>query len=232
MAGRRRTVKGRLHGLGWWLAGIALLVGLLFWFAIHWRPSVESYPVQGVDVSEIQGAIAWPTVAAAGVRFAYIKATEGADIRDPRFTENWTGTAKAGVTHGAYHRYSLCRLASDQATNYISTVPRDADALPAAIQLDFEGDCKERPARSVIISEIEGFAALVEAHTGKPIVLYLTQDFEELYQVTHATDRQIWLRSAAFPPNFGAHAWTMWQANRIRQVPGIAGPTHWNVIRP
>ena len=188
--------------------------------------------MQGVDVSEIQGPIAWPTLAAAGADFAYVKATEGADIRDPRFAENWSGTTKAGMKRGAYHRYSLCRLASDQATNYIATVPRDADALPPAIQFDFDGDCAERPARAVVISEIEGFASLVEPHNGKPIVLYLTQDFEDFYQVTHAIDRQTWLRSAAFPPNFGARPWTMWQASRILRVPGISGPANWNVTRP
>ena len=36
---------------------------------------------QGTDVSSYQGNVAWAEVAAAGVEFAYIKATEGTCMR-------------------------------------------------------------------------------------------------------------------------------------------------------
>ncbi len=52
-------------------------------------PPASSFPsrygVHGVDVSHHNGVIDWPTVAGAGVHFAWVKATEGADVRDERF---------------------------------------------------------------------------------------------------------------------------------------------------
>ena len=49
----------------------------------------QSYPIHGIDVSRWQGNINWPQAKAAGVTFAYIKATEGGDVADPGFAINW-----------------------------------------------------------------------------------------------------------------------------------------------
>lgn len=231
MAQRSRSKGRKLSRSAKWIAGSALLLAALFWFATSWRPSQQDYPVQGVDVSHQQGEIAWPTVKDAGVQFAYIKATEGADLRDPRFAVNWAEASKAGVRRGAYHYFTLCRLASDQATNFIANVPRDEAALPAVLDLDLAGNCAQRPARGVLLSEIAVFINEVEAHTGKPMILHLTREFEETYKISEAVDRQLWLRSVAVPPAFGARPWVMWQASSIRNVSGISGPVNWNVVR-
>jgi lysozyme len=45
--------------------------------------AAHAMPVQGIDVSYWQGEIDWQTVRSAGIRFAYIKATEGGDHLDP-----------------------------------------------------------------------------------------------------------------------------------------------------
>ncbi len=218
--------------LGWWSVGAVVLAALVYWGAINWRPGSGSYPVQGIDVSHHNGEIIWPTVAAQDVDFAYIKATEGADLRDPRFAVNWAGAAKAGVRRGAYHFFTLCRLASDQAANFIAHVPRDGSALPVAVDLEFGGNCKERPARDVLLGEIATFIRMVEAHSGKPVVLYVTREFDDFYRVSDAIDRQLWLRSIFFPPDYGARPWTMWQASSFRRVRGIKGRVDWNVAAP
>ena len=222
----------RGQSINWkaWTAGVVLLAAAIGWWALHWRPNATDYPVQGVDVSADEGDIAWPTVEAAGADLAYVKATEGADISDPKFATNWSATAQAGMRHGAYHVFSLCRLAADQATNFISIVPREKDALPAALALDFNGNCKDRPAREVVLRELQTFIEMVEAHTGKPIILQLTREFDDFYMVSDAVDRPLWLRGFLFPPSYGARGWSMWQASTFRRVGGIEGAVDWNVI--
>ncbi len=49
---------------------------------------------------------------AAGLRFAYVKATEGGDWTDPRFEKNWREARRAGLRVGAYHFFSFCRPAA------------------------------------------------------------------------------------------------------------------------
>jgi lysozyme len=69
----------------------AALALCFFGFWIPNEPSRAKYPIRGIDVSHHQGGIDWLAVKASNTRFAYIKATEGASFRDPKFSENWGG---------------------------------------------------------------------------------------------------------------------------------------------
>ncbi|MFV0245538.1 MAG: GH25 family lysozyme [Qingshengfaniella sp.] len=51
--------------------------------------SPARHEVHGIDVSRWQGNIDWHRVRRAGISFAFIKATEGGDVADPLFTQNW-----------------------------------------------------------------------------------------------------------------------------------------------
>jgi lysozyme len=57
----------------------------------------------GIDVSHYQGIIDWVQVAESGVKFAYIKATEGATFADPMLKANVDGARAAGLPIGLYH---------------------------------------------------------------------------------------------------------------------------------
>jgi lysozyme len=59
--------------------------------------------IPGIDVSNWQGAVDWPAVAAAGYRFAFAKATDGTGFSDWTFPANWAGIAAAGLRRCAYH---------------------------------------------------------------------------------------------------------------------------------
>src|SRR3954469_13973606 len=104
-----------------------------------WRPSELRYPYQGVDVSHHQGHIAWAKLPGQGVDFAYIKATEGADHVDRRFSINWRRAGAPGLRRGAYHFFTLCRSGRDQAAPFLLYVPFEAAALPPALDLEFPG---------------------------------------------------------------------------------------------
>src|SRR6185295_16644151 len=117
-----------------------------------WNPLTENY-TQGADVSAHQDAIDWDALARADVRFAYIKASEGATFVDPRFAANWRDAGRAGVRRGAYHRLTLCRSAAAQAANFMRAAPRALDALPPAVDVENFEDC----ASSNAVAQIEEF---------------------------------------------------------------------------
>jgi GH25 family lysozyme M1 (1,4-beta-N-acetylmuramidase) len=68
----------------------------------------------GVDVSRFQGAIAWPSVAASGIDFAFVQASRGSGSDctvkpaqcgpDPYFAANRLAAESVGIRVGAYHR--------------------------------------------------------------------------------------------------------------------------------
>jgi lysozyme len=230
MLGRKFTVlpKGPLF----WAAAVIAITALPWVGARHYRPTLSSYPQQGVDVRAANGPVSWQRVKAAGATFAYVQATTGDRERDSLFAENWQGTAAAGLKRGAIHDFDLCRLARDQATNFITTVPREAYALPAVVDLELNPACTSKPARSVVVQEVAAFIRLVEAHTEKPMVIRVSRSFEKEYAVSRALDRPLWLSSFMLTPSYGERPWIMWRANGSRAVDGINGVAGWSVVRP
>ena len=224
---------GRSRYFRWGAIALALLLGIyVIWnYATGWAPSRDEYNVQGVVVSEANGKPEWARLGATGVDFAYITASEGARGRDAQFEANLEGVQQAGIRYGALHHFDICRLASDQATLFMTTVPRSEQALPPAVQLDFSDTCKGRPNRALILSELATFLNQIEVHSGTPAILLLTKDFEEEYNVSSAIDRTVWLEGNWFPPDYSARPWVMWTANTARRVDGLEGPVRWAVVR-
>jgi lysozyme len=213
------------------LLAILLAVFVLWRIAIGWAPSRDEYPVQGIVVDAMNGKPVWPTLAATGVDFAYLTATDGAKRRDPSFAANLDGVRDAGIRYGALHRFDVCRLATDQATLFITTVPRSPNALPPVVALDYSETCSSRPDRALVLSEIATFLSQIEAHAGTQAVLMVAQDFEEQYRISAAVDRNVWLERTWLLPDYAAKPWVMWTANAARSIDGIDGRVKWAVVR-
>lgn len=218
-----------------WFGSVVAALGLaafVAWIvAMGWRPGAP-YTFQGIDVSGVDGPVDWWAVKRGGADFAYLRATVGADRRDTRFEENWAGVAATGMRRGALHHYSLCARAVDQANNFNTTVPRTDDALPAAVEFAFTPDCAARPAPRLVLEEVRCYLEMVEAHTGKPVLIKITRPFDEAYGVTLAIPRSVWAVQDYFAPEYPARTWRMWQANPARHIEGVDRPVHWDVVRP
>jgi len=195
----------------------------------------RDYPVHGVDISRFQTQVDWPEARAAGVNFAFIKATEGGDLADPMFDEHWRGAARAGVKRGAYHFFYHCRPAAEQARWFIAHVPRAAGALPPVLDIEwtpFSPTCTRRPPAAEERAEAATFMNLLAAHYGQPPILYTTVDFFAENEMWRLSGNEFWLRSVAGHPaeRYGGQHWTFWQYTGTGLVPGIAGEADVNVF--
>jgi lysozyme len=201
-------------------AGAAIAIGM-------WRPLGNDY-VEGVDVSEHQGQIDWDALSRSNVRFAYIKATEGARYVDPRFAANWRGAGHAGIRQGAYHRFSLCRPVRAQANNFFHTVPRTYGALPPAVDVENMDGCGSRTVNAH--DQIESFLDLLEQHYGVRPILYVTRQFHQAHAGEFPHERY-WLRSLYAAPDFRTGQWVIWQHHEAGRRPGIEGDVDVNSFR-
>jgi lysozyme len=222
---RRKQASLLIIAAGLALAGALELSG-------RWRPWERSYPTQGIDVSHHQGKIDWSRLPSQGVDFAYIKASEGGDHRDRLFAANWSGARRAGIARGAYHFFTLCRSGAEQAANFIAAAPVEPDALAPAVDLEHLGNCSRKLPPDAFHRELAAYLKLVEARYRKPVLLYLTREFDQAYQVSARVDRPLWLRSIVTEPSFGARPWRLWQVSNFRRLRGIRGRVDWNVERP
>ncbi|MBT2185904.1 glycoside hydrolase family 25 [Sphingobium sp. H33] len=229
---RRRVKLTPLRILLAVLLGSALILTVLFLFVRGWTPSHSRYPMQGISLTAESGEVNWRMAHAAGADFAYLLATSGAETRDPSFDDYLAGAKAQGLRYGPIHRYNLCRLASEQATRFIATVPRDPAMLPPVVQLDFFPNCAKRPSRDTLLAELNTFLNQIETHSAKPALLRVSHDFEAEYDVASGINRTLWLEGDFFPPDYATRPWVMWTASTWKRVEGIDGPLEWDVVRP
>jgi len=228
LGGRTRL---RLFGA---LLLIALVGGIYLWWDLHhWLPSREVYPMQGVEIGVDDGKVNWASLKAIGAEFAYVDASASAFARDPLFVRNFEKARAAGLPVGAVHRYDPCQPADKQAANFVIVVPRDPKLLPPAVDLDMLADqCPVKVTDAAVESELMTFINQVETHTGKPVLLKLSQRFEDRYAIAAKIDRNLWLVRDRLQPDYGGRPWTMWTANSALMNEVADQGLRWVVVQP
>ena len=190
--------------------------------------------IQGIDVSRWQGDIDWAKVKDAGTRFAFIKATEGGDHLDPNFRRNWAEAKKAGVPRSAYHFVWWCRPAKDQVRWMKRHIPRDPDALPPVLDVEWQNDsqCTKKISRELALAKIREMLKGLHEHTGKKPIIYTDINFHEDILEGEFNDYPYWLRSTAAPlkHRYKRDRWEFWQFTTTGRVPGITGDVDRNAF--
>lgn len=195
-----------------------------------------TYPVHGIDVARFQDDVDWQRVKRSGIRFAYVKATEGGDLLDPMFRRNWRLAARAGIPRGAYHFYYFCTPPEVQARWFIRNVPHREGALPPVLDLEwnpFSPTCRKRPPGPEVRRQAKIFLDLIERHYGQRPVIYTTVEFYRETGIGNLQGEEFWLRSTAEPPDrsYPGQNWTFWQYTGTGIVPGVGGGVDLNVFR-
>ncbi len=217
------------------LVGCAGVVAAVFgldkgcWRLNH--PDPARFPIWGVDVSHHQGPIDWPRVASEPhIAFAFIKATEGGDWTDPRFATNWREARAAGLLVGAYHFFTFCRPPLDQARHFLATAPREPDALPAALDLELEGNCSAVPEKKEVQRDVLLWLEAVERGQGKRPIIYTTSESYEALLSGASFSSVTWIRGVLAEPQRPV-GWGFWQFDERARVRGIETPVDLDVFR-
>jgi lysozyme len=191
-------------------------------------PSADDFAVHGIDVSKYQGDIDWNTVKTSGVKFAWIKATEGGDYVDEKFAQNWYGAKAAGVPRGAYHFAYWCRPAEDQAAWFVANVPNDPTALPPVLDVEWNSasrTCPRHVSREEALATIKTILDAMQRTYGKQPIIYTSIDFYHDVLEGELTGYPMWVRSVKDYPavKYGDLHWNFWQHTEEGQIPGING---------
>lgn len=192
-------------------------------------------PVHGVDVSKFQGDINWRQIKRNGIEFAFIKATEGGDLLDPKFAQNWHDARRAKIPASAYHFYYFCTSAKKQAQWFIRNVPRAKGSLPPVLDMEWNPKsptCRLRPPPSTVRREMKIFIDRVTRHYGKRPIIYTTVDFHRENLKGHFKDEIFWLRSVKAHPKvtYPGRNWVFWQYTGTGRMSGLAGDIDINVF--
>ena len=224
MTKTKKKIRRTLIAWGCFLLG-GLLLLLLFWSGRLWfnMPSKKKYPVRGVDVSHYQGTVDWEQIAKQGIRFAFLKATEGSGTGDDCFVQNWENARRAGLAVGAYHFFSFDSAAETQADNFCNAVPQEDDALPPVIDLEFYRT-EDLPPDEEVQENLRILLARFSSHYGKKPIIYTTHACLERYLAELDGDYTLWIRSTLTKPSAElSPAWTFWQYNPRGRLSGYEG---------
>jgi GH25 family lysozyme M1 (1,4-beta-N-acetylmuramidase) len=202
----------------------------------------------GIDVSRFQGGIDWPSVAGAGIDFAYVQASRGsgADCTvkpaqcgpDPYFAANRLAAESAGVRVGAYHRAFVSGATAAEAR---------ADALAEAnIFIAGVGSLQHGELIPVLDAEspftgmtsaslrtwIRVFVKRVTRKLGRKPMIYTnasswaaTGNTTEFARARYPLWVAEWGVSRPSVPagNWGGRGYSVWQYTSSGSVPGISG---------
>jgi GH25 family lysozyme M1 (1,4-beta-N-acetylmuramidase) len=202
------------------------------WAPGHLQPAGSSTAIPGIDVSHWQNTIDWSRVAASGVRFAFLKATDDVDYTDPTFLANRAGARANGISVGAYHFARPDATPGDahrEAAHFVKVVrPRAGDLLPV---LDLE--TSKGLDQAGVTRWARRWLAQVRALTGvTPLVYTSPYGWIQRTGDTRLVARDgapLWIAhwgvSAPTVPagDWDGHGWRVWQRTSTGHVPGIAG---------
>lgn len=184
----------------------------------------------GIDVSYHQDKIRWPHVREAGVRFAFIRVSDGATFEDPRFGPNWDGAKAAKVARGAYQFFRPEESAIAQADLLIAAIARDPGELPPAIDVEVSGG----RSRAQVAAAIRAWAARVRARLHVEPVVYTSPDlWRDLTGDADLSAQPLWVAHYDTDcPRVPAawDAWRFWQHTKTGTLPGIRGPVDLDVF--
>ncbi|MEU6079535.1 lysozyme [Streptomyces sp. NPDC047108] len=146
-------------------------------------PGPAAAGVEGVDVSGHQGAVEWAALWNSGVRFAYVKATEGNYYQNPSFGQQYNGSYGIGMIRGAYHFATPNDSGGAEQARYFADRgggwSADGRTLPGVLDIEYNpyGDTCYGLSRSAMVSWIRDFTDTYRARTGRDAVIYTTTDW-------------------------------------------------------
>ncbi|MER5888577.1 lysozyme [Streptomyces sp. NPDC001941] len=133
---------------------------------------------EGVDVSSHQGNVDWAGLWNSGVKWAYVKATEGTYYKNPYFAQQYNGSYNVGMIRGAYHFATPDTTGGAAQADYFvdngGGWSRDGRTLPGALDIEWNpyGDACYGKSAASMVTWIRDFLNQYRARTGRDAVIY------------------------------------------------------------
>ncbi|MER5992608.1 MULTISPECIES: lysozyme [Streptomyces] len=186
-------------------------------------PTRRSTQTEGVDVSSHQGDVAWGTLWSSGVKWAYVKATEGTYYTNPYHPQQYNGSYDVGMIRGSYHFATPDTSSGAAQADYFvdrgGAWSADGRTLPGAVDMEWNpyGDDCYGKSQSAMVHWIGDFLDQYRARTGRDAVIYTSASWWKLCTGDYAgfaSAHPLWVARYAstvgeLPAGWGTY--TMWQ---------------------
>ncbi len=182
------------------------------------------YPITGIDVSRHTGKIDFKKLkelSADTLDFVYIKATEGMNLVDKNFEDNYSNARQNDLAVGAYHFFKFNVEGKEQAKNYLQTIKDKSFDLPLVLDVEEWSNSASIPTDQVI-REIGSFIAAIERKRKDRVMIYTNESSYQKYIKDNFGSTEIWICSFNEQPNIQCE-WTLWQHSHKGKLEGAEG---------
>ena len=210
-------------------------------YAYRWKPCYglkgygicmpSGYQVHGIDVSHYQGDINWKMLEQTRqgqfpIQFIFMKATEGGDYSDDRFTANFDSARAHGFIRGAYHFYNPKTDANKQADFFIQSVKLESGDLPPVLDIEKKGKDMKK-----LQSDLKLWLRKVENHYGVKPIIYASYKFKTRYLNDSVFNTYpYWIAHYYVDSVRYEGDWKFWQHTDVGTLPGIEEKVDLNVF--
>ena len=227
------------------IVAVALLTFFYYFFirpySYRWKPCYGfkgygvclpvNYKVHGIDISHHQGDIDWNAIKATEkqefpIRFVFMKATEGGDYKDRRYSDNYRQAGEMGLIRGAYHFYNPNTDPIRQAEFFISQAQlTKGDLAPV---LDIERKPRDK---AQLQADLLKFLNRLEQHYGIKPIIYTSYKYKERYlDALEFSAYPLWIAHYYVETLSYEGPWIFWQHTDYGTVPGIENNVDLNVF--
>ncbi len=194
------------------------------------RVCADGGTTKGIDVSKWEGTIDWTKVKNAGIAFAFIRVSDGANYHDAKFASNWASTQSVGIIRGAYQFFRPSQSVTTQADLMINAIgtytPGD---LPPVIDVEDAAGLST----ATVASRVRQWVDRVHAALGVTPIVYTGKYFwrDEVGSPASFAPNALWIAQyTSLCPDIPSpwSRWTFWQYTDAGSIPGISGPVDSN----
>lgn len=205
------------------LIAILLTAGAYYFTHRNPRPSRSEYPVMGLRLDQTDGFQDFGQLSGLGVRYVYLKATEGASYFDDDFNANYERGSSSTIAVGAFHYFSFSSSPSAQANYFISKVGDSTGTLPIGIEVS---EYTTLPSKKVLDNNLNQFINLIKIHYGRNCVIMGSPKVLAYISAAAPQTQRMQLGGSAHQ----AKSRQFWEYSSAAAVPGGSDKFHCSVF--
>lgn len=181
----------------------------------------NSGKVKGIDLSHFSGDIDWERLLQEQQpKFVFLKTSEGIDLPDTRFHQNFKAAKKYDVVIGGYHFFVTADSAEDQFALVQAQTKSLSFDLPFVVDIEHIGHGTPKNFKKEFVK----FLNLLENHFERPPIIYTSPKFWAHHVDLNIHRYPLWIAQYEVEkPDLPSskHHWLFWQFKGEVRLPSV-----------
>lgn len=149
---------------------------------------LTKHPVRGLIINQDDSYVDFTQVNQDGMKYAYLRASQGASFTDDNFNDNYSRSIGSGLKIGVYHQFGFGSSIKGQEKNFVESVGNNIGDLPIEIRISYYGNYNSHNVKpKKLFNDVNEMTAYLYHKYHRPVLLKTNQrNYEILKKIPHA----------------------------------------------